>query len=126
MSTKKNATTSSKFDIIKWLLVVLLLGTGIVGFYYFEEQSLLLRVVSLLGIVGIAIFVALQTDKGHRTKDFLQQTHIEVRKVVWPTRQETVQMTGIVLLMVLLVSLIIWMMDSLLFWLVRLFTGQGG
>ncbi|MCK5524603.1 MAG: preprotein translocase subunit SecE [Thiomargarita sp.] len=127
MSTKKNATTSSnKFDIIKWLLVVLLLCTGIVGFYYFEEQSLLLRVVSLLGIVGIAIFVALQTDKGRRTKDFLQQTHIEVRKVVWPTRQETVQMTGIVLLMVLLVSLIIWMMDSLLFWLVRLFTGQGG
>ena len=127
MSTKKNATTSSnKFDIIKWLLVVLLLCTGIVGFYYFEEQSLLLRVVSLLGIVGIAIFVALQTDKGRRTKDFLQHTHIEVRKVVWPTRQETVQMTGIVLLMVLLVSLIIWMMDSLLFWLVRLFTGQGG
>ncbi len=128
MSTKKNAPTASsnKFDIIKWLLVALLLGTGIVGFYYFEEQSLLLRVVSLLGVVGVAIFVALQTDKGRRTKDFLQQTHIEVRKVVWPTRQETIQMTGIVLLMVLLVSLIIWMMDSLLFWLVRLFTGQGG
>jgi len=126
MSTKTDATTSDKFDTIKWLLVMVLLGTSIVGFYTFAEHSLLLRVVSLLGIVGLAIFIALQTDKGRRTKDFLQQTHIEVRKVVWPTRQETMQMTGIVLIMVLLVALIIWGLDSVLFWLVRLFTGQGG
>lgn len=127
MSTKTDATPSSnKLDTLKWLLVLLLLSTGIVGFYYFAEHSLLLRVVSLLGIVGLAIFIALQTEKGRSTKNFLQQTQIEVRKVVWPTRQETVQMTGIVILMVVLVALIIWMLDSLLFWLVRLFTGQGG
>ncbi|RKZ37133.1 MAG: preprotein translocase subunit SecE [Gammaproteobacteria bacterium] len=126
MSTKTDATTSSKFDTIKWLLVMVLLGTGIFGFYTFAEYSLLLRVVILLGIVGISIFIALQTDKGRRTKDFLQQTHVEVRKVVWPTRQETLQMTGIVLIMVLLVAIIIWGLDSFLFWLVRLFTGQGG
>jgi preprotein translocase subunit SecE len=76
--------------------------------------------------VGLAIFIALQTEKGRNTKNFLQQTQIEVRKVVWPTRQETVQMTGIVILMVVLVALIIWMLDSFLFWLVRFFTGQGG
>ena len=126
MSTKTDATTSSKFDTIKWLLVMVLLGTGIFGFYTFAEYSLLLRVVILLGIVGISIFIALQTVKGRRTKDFLQQTHVEVRKVVWPTRQETLQMTGIVLIMVLLVAIIIWGLDSFLFWLVRLFTGQGG
>jgi preprotein translocase subunit SecE len=127
MSTKTDATPSSnKLDTLKWLLVLLLLSTGVVGFYYFSEHSLLLRVVSLLGVVGLAIFIALQTEKGRRTKNFLQQTQIEVRKVVWPTRQETVQMTGIVILMVVLVALIIWMLDSLLFWLVRLFTGQGG
>lgn len=127
MSTKTDATSSSnKLDTLKWLLVLLLLSTGVVGFYYFAEHSLLLRVVSLLGVVGLAIFIALQTEKGRRAKNFLQQTQIEVRKVVWPTRQETVQMTGIVILMVILVALIIWMLDSLLFWLVRLFTGQGG
>jgi len=127
MSTKTYATLSSnKLDTLKWLLVLLLLSTGIVGFYYFAEHSLLLRVVSLLGLVGLAIFIGLQTEKGRSTKNFLQQTQIEVRKVVWPTRQETVQMTGIVILMVVLVALIIWMLDSLLFWLVRLFTGQGG
>lgn len=127
MSTKTDATSSSnKLDTLKWLLVLLLLSTGVVGFYYFAEHSLLLRVVSLLGVVGLAIFIALQTEKGRRAKNFLQQTQIEVRKVVWPTRQETVQMTGIVILMVVLVALIIWMLDSLLFWLVRLFTGQGG
>ncbi|MCK5719877.1 MAG: preprotein translocase subunit SecE [Thiomargarita sp.] len=124
MSTKTG--TISKFDNIKWLVVISLLASSMFGFYYFNEQySLLIRVISLLIIIGLATFVALTTDKGIRTKNFIQQTNIEVRKVVWPTRQETVQMTGIVILMVILVTVIIWVMDSILMWLVRFFTGQG-
>jgi preprotein translocase subunit SecE len=126
MSTKADATTSDKLDTLKWLSVALLLSTGIVSFYYLAEYSLLLRVVSLLGVVGIVTFIALQTEKGRNAKSFLKETHLEVRRVVWPTRQETVQMTGIVLLMVMLVAFLIWALDSLLLLLVRLFTGQGG
>ncbi len=126
MSTKIEAAPSNKQDTFKWLLVILLLGVGIISFYYFAEHSLLLRVVSLLAVVGIATFIASTTDKGRFTKDFLRETHLEVRRVVWPTRQETLQMTGIVLVMVIFVALFIWMMDSLLLWLVRLLTGQGG
>jgi len=123
MSTKTDA--SPKLDAIKWLLVILLFAAGIVGFYHFAEHSLLLRVVSLLSVVGIAAFIASTTDKGRRTKDFIRETHIEVRKVVWPTKQETIQMTGIVLLMVVLVALIIWALDTFLLWIVRWLT-QGG
>jgi preprotein translocase subunit SecE len=126
MSTKTDAATSDKLDFFKWLLVVLLLGVGIVSFYYFAEHSLLLRVLGLLLVMGFAMLIASTTTKGRSTLKFLRDSHLEVRRVVWPTRQETVQMTGIVFVMVMLVALIIWLVDSILFWLVRWFTGQGG
>lgn len=126
MSTKIDATTSSKIDRFKWFLVVLLLGASIISFYYFAEHSLLLRVISLLAVVGVATFLASTTEKGRSTKDFLRETHLEVRRVVWPTRKETIHMTSVVIIMVILVALIIWMLDSILLWSVRIFTGQGG
>ncbi|MEN8217031.1 MAG: preprotein translocase subunit SecE [Pseudomonadota bacterium] len=126
MSTKTDATVSSSLDTIKWLLVILLLSAGIIGFYWFAEQSQLLRVVSLIAVIIVVTLIASTTEKGRSTKNFLHETHLEVRRVVWPTRKETVHMTGIVLVMVVLVALIIWAMDSLLLWLVKMFTGQGG
>jgi len=126
MSAKTDTTHSNKLDTLKWLLVVLLVSAGIISFYYFDDHSLLLRVISLLVVVFIATLIAKTTSKGRSALEFLQQSHLEIRRVVWPTRQETIQMSGIVLLLVLLVALIIWALDSILLWIVRLFTGQGG
>lgn len=126
MSTKTDPTETYKLDPIKWIIVLTMLSGSIVGFYLFAEQSLLLRVISLLAIIGVATFIASTTKKGHETKSFLHETHLEVRRVVWPTRQETLHMTGVVIIMVMLVAFIIWAMDSLLLWLVKMFTGQGG
>lgn len=126
MNTKTDAHVSDKLDVLKWVLVILLLGSSIVSFYYFEEQPLFLRVGGLLVVFFVAAFVASKTEKGRYALDFLREAHLEVRKVVWPSRQETVQMTGVVLFMVVLMALIIWGLDSLLFWIVRLLTGQGG
>ena len=92
----------------------------------YAEHSLLLRVLDLLLVMGIAMLIASTTTSGHSTLKFLRDSHLEVRRVVWPTRQETIQMTGVVFVMVMLVALIIWLVDSILFWLVRWFTGQGG
>jgi len=125
MNTKTDTVTRS-VDPLKWLLIVFLLGSGLFSFYYFEQYSLLGRVIGLLAIISLAAWIALTTEKGRQTKEFFKETHLEVRRVVWPTRQETIQMTGIVLIMVLIVSLIIWLVDSLLMWIVRFFTGQGG
>ncbi|TGO02582.1 preprotein translocase subunit SecE [Candidatus Thiomargarita nelsonii] len=126
MSTKTDSSVSSSLDIFKWFLVILLLSAGIIGFYYFAEHSLLLRVISLIAVIGVVTLIAASTEKGHSTKNFLKETHLEVRRVVWPTRKETLHMTGVVLVMVVLVAFIIWGLDSILLWLVKLFTGQGG
>jgi len=125
MNIKVN-TANSSADTLKWGGVIVLLCASMVGFYYFSEQSLLLRVIALLIAVGISAFIAFQTEKGRNTWDFMRASHTEVRKVVWPTRQETLQTTGVVLVMVVFVALIIWFLDTILLWLVRLLTGQGG
>jgi len=123
MNAKTETSSANKLDTIKWLGVWLLIAAGLASFYYFTETSVLLRVILLLATSGAAVFIALQTAKGQSAWSFTQETHIEVRKVVWPTRQETLQMTGVVLLMVIIVALMIWAIDSILFWLVRLVTG---
>ncbi|NJO17924.1 MAG: preprotein translocase subunit SecE [Thioploca sp.] len=126
MNIKTSAQTTDKRDMFKWLIVVLLVGSGIVSFYYFDEQSVLIRVVSLLAIAIIAAWVASRTERGKYTLDFIHESHIEVRRVVWPTRQETIQMTSVVLFMVVLLALVVWVLDGVLMWVLRLLTGHGG
>ena len=126
MNIKTGAQTTDKRDLIKWLFVILLVASGIVSFYYFDEQSALIRVITLLTITIIAVWVAAKTEKGKYTLNFIHESHIEVRRVVWPTRQETIQMTSVVLFMVVLLALVIWALDGILMWVVRLLTGHGG
>ena len=87
---------------------------GVVGFYYFEDESQLLRVIGMLVIVGIAFFIVSMTDIGRRSLGFVKDARVEVRKVVWPTRQETLQTTMAVLIMVVIVAIMLWGIDSLL------------
>ena len=113
MVTKTEPTTSA-FDTLKLMLALLILIGGVVGFYYFEDESQLLRVIGMLVIVGIAFFIVSMTDIGHRSLSFVKDARIEVRKVVWPTRQETLQTTIAVLIMVVIVAIMLWGIDSLL------------
>lgn len=127
MDTKTNTTpVPSNKDTLKWSGVAAVLCISMFGFYYFSEHSLLMRVIILLAAAGVAAFLAFQTEKGQNTWTFMRASHTEVRKVVWPTRQETIQTTGIIIFMVIVVALIIWLLDTILMWLVRLITGHGG
>ena len=119
-------TQASSLDTVKLAMALLLLGGGVVAFYWFGEQSLLLRVLGLLAVTGIAIAIALQTAKGRSIWGFMGDTRTEVRKVVWPTRAETIQTTIAVLVMVTLLGIILWLLDMFLFWAIRVLTGQGG
>ena len=112
-------------DLAKWIGAFVLLGGGVAGFYYWSDESLLLRVVGLLVLSAAAVFVAVQTEKGRAAWDFVRESHTEVRKVIWPTRKETTQTTLIVIAMVGLVAVIMWMLDGLLAWLVKLMLGTG-
>jgi preprotein translocase subunit SecE len=113
-------------DTAKLAGAALMLVGGIYAFYYFAAYSVLLRVVGLLVISGAAAAVALQTDPGRRLWQFALDARMEVRKVVWPTRQETLQTTLIVIVMVLIVGIVLWLFDLVLMGILRFLTGQGG
>jgi len=111
---------SAALDTVKWLLVVVLVAVGVVGNYYFSAESLLYRVLALLVLAGVAGWTALQTDKGKRLATLVTEARAEVRKVVWPTRQELMQTTMIVVVFVLFMALVLWGIDSLIGWIVSL------
>lgn len=119
-------TASVKLDTFKLGLALLIALAALVGFYFYADQSLLYRVIGLLAAAGISVAIALQTEKGRQILGYFQDAQIEVRKVVWPTRQETVQTTLIVILMVILVAIILWLLDMFLGWSIGLLMGHGG
>ncbi len=113
-------------DKIKLALALIIAIAAVAGFYVYAEQSLLLRVVGLLVAVGIAAAIALQTEAGRGIWAFGRGATVEIRKVVWPSRKETVQTTLMVLVMVVIVGIILWMFDMFIAWGVGYLTGQGG
>ena len=108
----------SKFDSLKWVVVVAIVAVGVVGNSIYADQSLFYRVVALIVLALVAGFVSLQTAKGKALFTLFKEAKQEIRKVVWPTRQETAQTTAIVVVVVLIVGLMLWGLDSLLSWLV--------
>ena len=109
-------------DNIKLIVAVILMMAAIALFYTYSEYSTLLRVLGLLVVTGISLFIASKTKVGSSVLSFVGETQVEVRKVVWPTRQETVQTTMIVILMVMVMAVVLWGFDSLLAWAVRSLT----
>lgn len=118
-----DTTGGGRLDTLKWVVVAVLVAVGVIGNSYYADQSLLYRVLALVGLAAIAGYIALQTAKGAAFWSLVRGSRTEIRKVVWPTRQETVQTTMIVVIFVLLVALMLWGLDSLLGWLVSLVIG---
>ena len=112
-------------DNIKLLAAGLLIAAGIAGFYLFADSPTVVRVLSVLAGVGAAVGVAWYTAVGQRFFAFSQESITEARKVVWPTRKETMQMTGVVVAFVVVMALFLWMVDGVLLWLVKLLMGRG-
>jgi preprotein translocase subunit SecE len=126
MNTQAEAQ-SSILDIVKQVFSVVLVIGGVAAFYYFAEQvQLVYRVLGLVVVVATVLGLMLTTELGRSVWAFVQESKIEVRKVVWPTKDETTRTTLLVFAMVTVVALILWLLDMFLFWGVRLLTGQGG
>ena len=126
MKTQAEAPTAV-FDVVKQTLSVVFVVAGVAAFYYFSEAvPLLYRVLGLVVVVLAAAGLMLTTAVGQSVWQFALESKQEVRKVVWPTREETVRTTLLVFAMVTIVGLILWFLDMFLFWGVRLLTGQGG
>lgn len=122
-STKSEIPVPNRADKLKLLAAGAIILVALVAFYAFSAYSLLVRVIVLLAAVGLAVAIALKTELGAETLEFIQGARAELRKVVWPTRAETTQTTLIVIVMVIIMGLLLWLFDVLLLWLVRLITG---
>lgn len=123
MVAKTEEVVTSKLDSIKLLLAIAILIAGIVGFYYFESQSQLYRVLGVVVAAGVAVAVAATTRLGQGLIGFARESRMEVRKVVWPARQETVQTTFMVIVAVILIGIFLWLVDMLLGWAIQMLTG---
>lgn len=102
-----------RLDSLKWVFVVAVVVLGVVGNSHFSAESILYRALGLLILAAIAVFIALQTAKGAGVADVVRGALIELRKVVWPSRQETNQTTLIVLVVVFVMGLILWLLDTI-------------
>lgn len=118
-------SNSSTLDTVKLSFSVLLIAGSIVVFYLLADQPFLLRLGAIVVSVAVALAIVVSTAVGQNTWGFLHGARTEVRKVVWPTRQETMQTTLVVIVMVFIVGLVLWLLDMLLVWGIQLLTGQG-
>jgi preprotein translocase subunit SecE len=121
--TKPETQTLNRADNLKLIGAGAIVVIALAAFYLFANYSLLMRVIVLLAAFGGAVVLALKTELGAETLEFIQGARTEVRKVVWPTRAETTQTTLIVIAMVVIMGLLLWLLDVILFWLIRLITG---
>ena len=118
MSTGSEVATHASLDWLKWLVVVALVSAGVVGNWYYQDQALLYRVLALVVLAALAALMARQTERGRAAWQLMKDARNEIRRVVWPKRPETVQTTGIVLVLVIVFGLILWLLDTVLSWIV--------
>jgi len=119
-------TPHAALDTVKLAVAVILLFGGLAAFYMLAEVPKLTRVLGLIAAIGVAVAIALQTDKGRAISAFIGDAQIEVRKVVWPTRKETVNTTLAVMFVVILAAVILWLLDMFLGFLMQYLMGQKG
>jgi preprotein translocase subunit SecE len=98
------------------LMSLLLLLAGIVAFYYFSEIRLFYRVLGLFVVLGLAGYIVYQTSFGKTVYTYVLESKIELKKVVWPTKQETTQTAIGVIVIVVIIGILLWLLDMLLAW----------
>ena len=103
-------------DMAKLALAVLLLVAGIAGYYWYANASSPLRLIGVGAAMVVACAIAAFTAPGRAVREYLRETQFELRKVVWPTRQETLRTTAVVILVVVILSVLLGLIDVFLKW----------
>ena len=124
MATQTETGESGVLDIVKLAIAAAAIIGGLYSYYYYEFQlALPLRVLMVLGGTGVGIAIAMTSAQGQRLWHFIQGSRVEIRKVVWPTKQETTQTAIAVFVFTLIMAVFFWLLDSGLLWLTRRFVG---
>ncbi len=119
-------TENPLLDTLKLLLAGAILVGSILGYYYYADFPTPLRALGVLIAFGLSVAVVMQSTQGRTLWRFIQGSRIELQKVVWPTREETLQTTLTVLVFALIMGVFFWLLDLSLLALTRRLTGQGG
>ena len=112
--TEKNIETKSSKSYL--LLSIGVLITGMILFYYYSDVRLFYRVVGMISVVIFSAFIAYQSDFGKLVYSYVTDSKVELKKVTWPTKQETTQTTLGVIFVVIVVGILLWLFDMLLGW----------
>ena len=124
MSAQTETSESGILDTIKLLIAAAALVGGLYAYYYYEaELAQAIRVLMVLGGTVAGIGIAMTSVQGRRLWHFIQGSRVEIRKVVWPTKQETTQTAIAVFVFTLVMMLFFWVLDSGLLWLTQKLVG---
>ena len=124
MSAHTETSESGVLDLIKLLLAAAALVGGLYAYYYYEADfAQAIRVLMVLGGTIAGIGIAMTSVQGNRLWHFIQGSRVEIRKVVWPTKQETMQTAVAVFVFTLVMMLFFWGLDSFLLWLIQRLVG---
>ena len=110
---------------IRLTLSFLLFAAGLIGFYFLSAQSTVVRLLVLLGAIGLAIGVFSKTPQGQEVIGFINNAVTEAKKVVWPTRRETTQMTLVVIVVVVIMAVFLGLVDTGFSYIINLLLGRG-
>ena len=121
-----NVEQSNKgLDLVKWVIAIALLAGAVVANSMFDQESVLIRAIGVVAAVVIAGFFAATTEKGRTFISFSKESNKEIRKVIWPSRQEATQTTLIIFAATAVIAIILYFLDMFLRWAVALLTGIG-
>ncbi len=126
MAFKTDLEQNTSFDWLKWVVIFILFAAGLVANYYYAAQPWPLRLLGWFVLAGVMLAIAMLTKQGKAAWVFVRESRAELRKVFWPTRQETMQTTLFVAAMVVILALALWAIDGGLMWAIGWLTGQRG
>jgi preprotein translocase subunit SecE len=112
-------------DKLRLLLAIALIAAGLSGFYLLSDGPAVVRALSVMGGLVAAVAVMWGTAMGQAAFVFTKEAVAEARRVVWPSRKETIQTTGVVVMLVIVMAIFMWIVDISLLWLVRIVMGRG-
>ncbi len=124
MAEVQEPTGASAKDTALMTLSITALVAGIVAFYWYEDQSLTIRVAMVIAGWAVAAGLIWFSWYGREFRQFAVAARVELRKVVWPEREETIKTTYVVFIFAIVMGLFFWGLDWVLTWLIRLLTGQ--
>lgn len=116
MATQNIETVTSKADLVLVTLAVLAAVAGVLGFTFLTEQPTLARVGVLIGGLVAAVVIAWFSQSGKRFLAYARESYEETKRVVWPSRKETVTTTGIVFGFVVIMAIFLFLVDKSLEW----------